>query len=708
MDRPSNEQLHDGVLSPAKPVCIERNSDSELHDYGKSLAHAKTEDGLPEIVDPSSTVEYLSNIDNMAIDLSGHHPEMRPSLRPTSLLLEEDAMADMPSLRKNKTALRNARNAKHQNASIMDYINLSMVSPVVGETMSDWVMVHPQSLTRTYSNSSELERGNKCKCKYFKNIWAFFIALLFCCSLIALIFYTEGYLVPEKKPNTNSNGTSFGIKLFGQNASFDTPRNDTNAERLPVVEAVNHAPKIIYPPPAGVAIALGIAFLIALAVAMSQRARCIALLTLPGITTSRGRAIMLTIILRLLPTGPITNTLDNAKKIPEATSCQVKMLSQEVRSIQSALLERVHGYSREFEATVRQMFALQIETLKKIIDAPKRLLGDAFGDIGIDVSGINASVRIHNITLFAHDLEDYSNKVDAERYFDLPNVTGTESLATIGSKLNAEFADKTYFIRRLLSILGSVLSVSVVLVLIQACCYHRGYQRHLDYDNIYVTSAFKELDTERRFQMKKTLLPLRRKERAQYIDSTSCCLSGQERVSVLWGLIVILPFLAGAVLLCLLDFVLYRTLEVIREEANVTVVIDGGTGFKVSLNDTSPRISQLLYQSVPLLFKSNSTTFDYFMQINTERCLPDPLPPFYEDTTRLGHLIAMFGGIFILTILQSYGARLQHKIAAAYYPVPCSRTATGCIPVSQYDDTTCHVRTTLTRQIHEQKPIQRR
>ncbi|CAH1793251.1 unnamed protein product [Owenia fusiformis] len=638
---------------------ISQSTDSECDDRLENM-----------YTEPLSTVDYLSPFDNMAIDLAQHTDAERLK-RPTSLSFEETD-GYVPSLRRNKTALRRARSGKLENGSIMDYISISMVSPDLADKVMDWA-IQPKSPSESKLSLPE-KQPNKCKCIYFKNLWAFLIAFIMCIALAALIFYTEGYFVPKEIKTPATNGTNLKLSdvvpLVTDNKHNGTVSNVT----YPTVEESKLPPKVSinWPPNAGLAFALAITLLIAFAVAISKRARCIALLTLPGITTSRGRAIMLTIILRLLVTGPITNTLDNAKKIPEATSCQVEMLSKEVKAIQSDILARIHEYSKEFEETARRMFALQIETLKRIIDAPIRTLESVlsgFQNIKIDISGVNASIIVNNITFYAHDVEDYANEVDAIRYFERPNVTGTDSLSTLGGKLSAEFEDKTYVIRQVLSVLGSVLSVSVLLVFIQACCYHRGYRRHLDHDNIYITHGFKKLDQERRGHLKKTLLPLRRKERSQLIDSTSCCLSGQERVAILWGLIIILPFLAAAVLLIGLDFVLYRTLEVIRKEANVTVSIDGGSGFKIVLNDTSPRIKQLYYQEVPLLFNSNSTSFNYSMEINTERCLPDPLPPFYENTTKLGYLIGMFVGIFVLTILQSYGIRLQHKIAATYYPI---------------------------------------
>ncbi|CAH1792631.1 unnamed protein product, partial [Owenia fusiformis] len=173
-------------------------------------------------------------------------------------------------------------------------------------------------------------------------------------------------------------------------------------------------------------------------------------------------------------------------------------------------------------------------------------------------------------------------------------------------------------------------------VIFQACLYLRGYLHDLDYDNIYITSAFKRFD-----KGESNLLPLRKKERVHFIDSTAFCLSKQELVSILRGILIILALLAAAVLLCGMDVLIYLVLEVVRKEANVTVLINGGSGFEVALNDTSPSISQILHQEVPILLKGNSTHFKYSLELNTAPCLPDPSPPFYEDKTQLVYLGVM-------------------------------------------------------------------
>ncbi|CAH1783443.1 unnamed protein product, partial [Owenia fusiformis] len=101
-----------------------------------------------------------------------------------------------------------------------------------------------------------------------------------------------------------------------------------------------------------------------------------------------------------------------------------------------------------------------------------------------------------------------------------------------------------------------------------------------------------------------------------------------------------------------LDSLVYQALETIRQESNITLSIDVGSGLNVVFNDTNPHISKLLHEQVPMLFTNDS--FNYTMEINTESCIPDPSLPSYESTAERNCLLATIGSIFILTLLQPW------------------------------------------------------
>ncbi|CAH1792630.1 unnamed protein product, partial [Owenia fusiformis] len=145
-----------------------------------------------------------------------------------------------------------------------------------------------------------------------------------CIVLASLLFYVEEHSVPNQKTNGTVNTTAKPV--HGETKSH--------------IEDDSY-----YPPTEEVALVMTVSVLTSLAVVKFKCVRVIALLALPGISTSRGRAIMLTIIIRLLLSGPITNSLDNARKIKGTISCQVNMFSEELKNMQSALLLDIQEFT---------------------------------------------------------------------------------------------------------------------------------------------------------------------------------------------------------------------------------------------------------------------------------------------------------------------------------------------------------------------------
>ncbi|CAH1792691.1 unnamed protein product [Owenia fusiformis] len=491
-------------------------------------------------------------------------------------------------------------------------------------------------------------------CSIFEKVGTFAVAFLIITGSSCLIFYTDGYFVSEV------------VKTRG-NQSKGTVENITNAQS-PDKEAIYFSATINYPPTASLIVAIAISFLISLVVAISERARCVALLSLPGMVFYLGRLILFILIIQSLYAGPITNSWNNAKLILGMIPCQVEMFSREMMAMQSA---SGGAYNKEFEDAVKRMTAINIETVKKIIDVPKqtlKMLLSALKHVILDISGVNASITVNNVTLSIHDVEDYENDVNTIRHIEHPSVKGTDSLFIIGAKVNALFVDTTNSIQQLLSYMLWIVAFAIAIrVVLSARNFLYRYLRYCDNNIFFTFEEFKRLDEEN----KSKLLPLRGQERSQLIDSKSWwqrCPSCSELLVILWEVfhLFIPTFLAMVVLFCVFDGLLYHTMQVLQREASVSVVIGGGSGFQVAFNNTSPRIRQVYH-----LFPSNSTSFNYSFEVNTEGCLPSPLPPFYQDLTKLaGCLIGMCGGIVFLTFLNpyAYGRKIQHKIAAMFYP----------------------------------------
>ncbi|CAH1792632.1 unnamed protein product [Owenia fusiformis] len=369
----------------------------------------------------------------------------------------------------------------------------------------------------------------------------------------------------------------------------------------------------------------------------SKGMRCIVnLLTHPCINALL-LVLMLTFLVEILDTGPITNTFENVKKIPGSISCVGTMVIHMVN-------QSTPNRNKIYEDVAKRTATLPIDVLKEVIDEPKlaveRIISE-FKLVKIDISNINFNITVNNITFSSNDIQDYANDVYSTHHITYPNLTGSESLFTIADKVSDVFEHTTDFVRQLPTIVIIVQIVLGIFVFLIGCWSVIGCLR-----------AEKQPE---------------RVVRSQAISSVSTIFEKvialkQEFSTLIWGLCVIMTFVIFTLLLILLDSVVYQTLDVIHNEANISMLINGGSSIQIVLNDTSPRIRQFLYKEAPMLFDSNLTTLKYSLGVNTKDCLPDASPPFHENTSNLVSLIVLLIITVILIILQSFWGRIQDYI----------------------------------------------
>ncbi|XP_054749544.1 uncharacterized protein LOC129255021 isoform X1 [Lytechinus pictus] len=97
--------------------------------------------------------------------------------------------------------------------------------------------------------------------------------------------------------------------------------------------------------PALIIAVLGTAFM-ALCLAFTVRARCVAALMVPTICTSRGRAAFLTFIVTLLLRGPIHNIYLNSNEVSDSMSCSAQLAYNQSREVQEAAQRVLDAYVR--------------------------------------------------------------------------------------------------------------------------------------------------------------------------------------------------------------------------------------------------------------------------------------------------------------------------------------------------------------------------
>nr|XP_048684849.1 E3 ubiquitin-protein ligase DCST1 [Caretta caretta] len=120
-----------------------------------------------------------------------------------------------------------------------------------------------------------------------------------------------------------------------------------------------------------------------------------------------------------------------------------------------------------------------------------------------------------------------------------------------------------------ISVLRLLLSCTFLFIFIAAFSYTNHYNHDIRFDNLYVTTYFRQLDARRWKQKKRTLLPLRRAEVSGVIFPCRLAVQPPELKSLMLELLECIPPLLFLLLAWGLDHVLYTMFSVIRHHSFV-------------------------------------------------------------------------------------------------------------------------------------------
>ncbi|XP_041650107.1 E3 ubiquitin-protein ligase DCST1 [Cheilinus undulatus] len=137
---------------------------------------------------------------------------------------------------------------------------------------------------------------------------------------------------------------------------------------------------------------------------------------------------------------------------------------------------------------------------------------------------------------------------------------------------NLETLNRT--VKRLLDILQLLLSFTFITIFTQAFGYLRRYRRDVRFDNVYITTYFRQIDAHRRRARKRHLLPLNQSEKKKIINPWSLKIHPEELKQVTSGVFQVLSVFLLSVVLLTVDFSLFHVLDIVSRhtftQLNVT------------------------------------------------------------------------------------------------------------------------------------------
>ncbi|XP_071788132.1 E3 ubiquitin-protein ligase DCST1-like [Asterias amurensis] len=240
------------------------------------------------------------------------------------------------------------------------------------------------------------------------------------------------------------------------------------------------------------------------------------------------------------------------------------------------------------------------------------------------------------------------------------HLLNTTAIEAVVRKMNHEIHIKKQWLDALVFIVEVLLSFAFVLVFISASGYNTKYLKDIDFDNVYMTAYFRRIDARRKKQNKRTLLPLKKAQKSDIIETVRWKLRKEEKKSSLMGFMRLTMRLVVTVAMVFFDHLFFLMLDLIARNSQLDYKFKGEHRLEVKVEGTG---------IVAQMFRKVLSSFSQQHSISTiatnKQCLPVPSAP---DNKLTMMVFAAWGAVWLSLYFEAYALRLRRIICAYFYP----------------------------------------
>ncbi|CAD5111547.1 DgyrCDS845 [Dimorphilus gyrociliatus] len=224
---------------------------------------------------------------------------------------------------------------------------------------------------------------------------------------------------------------------------------------------------------------------------------------------------------------------------------------------------------------------------------------------------------------------------------------------------------KVESLKKFAHILSELCPLAVLLILLQAILYRRGYLGRLNYENVFITKYFVELDKKKAtIDENLKVLPLRRRESLKY-GFTTKCIAGYTRRELRGMVIPVVTFLCSLLIGITAyagDFFFHFILDKIQQQLTDGVTVTSSSPIGLNQTNVKPIVSKLFDSVYSGLNIDNKT-----VEINITRCRMELNHPAYRQEG-FKVIIVLYAIYFLLVLLHPGGSRVQRYIMSVFHP----------------------------------------
>ncbi|XP_030014244.1 E3 ubiquitin-protein ligase DCST1 [Sphaeramia orbicularis] len=222
------------------------------------------------------------------------------------------------------------------------------------------------------------------------------------------------------------------------------------------------------------------------------------------------------------------------------------------------------------------------------------------------------------------------------------------------------FKQLTTTMESVMNLLQLLKSFTFLTIFIQALTYLLHYRRDIRFDNVYITSYFRQIDAHRRRAGKRCVLPLKKSGKNTPIKPCSLKMHSEEIQQLTSGVFQLLSISLLSIILFAVDFFLLHVLDIISRHTVTQFNVTGGHQVDIRVGGDS-LMARLLRKTVTAF--NSSSSFD--IHTDNQVCAS---PPFRLSVSVYMSCVGCVLMVVLLSCIQVYTNRLRRLIAAVYHP----------------------------------------
>ncbi|XP_051575689.1 DC-STAMP domain-containing protein 2-like [Myxocyprinus asiaticus] len=272
---------------------------------------------------------------------------------------------------------------------------------------------------------------------------------------------------------------------------------------------------------------------------------------------------------------------------------------------------------------------------------------------------MKTALAFPTIAAFDRIKKEFEFNISTSSHFDL-QLNNSQSMQDAAQNIMEEVSEELGLLWELKVLLAYMGFFLLLFMYLQAVLYKNRYLHNDEFENIYITDQFIELDRKLSRQGKEAVLPLNYRETLNYIRPCSLYLTVRERRAVVGQVFSLFRYMAMSGILIVLDLMVFWVFDLVYHQAQGEIVTRAPVVVAVQVNGSG-------YASD--IFRDIAASFDVLQKGNitvlSQKCLMKPLEPDYMRYLLIGLL---YGFTLFIVIAGGYVKRLQRFVCARYHP----------------------------------------